>query len=140
MLPPAASLIDNKVMTLSFIDCAKSGFTKLVKASDNPATPAPAPNTPRPIPIPDIARKNVPPFSKNFPAPPNSSSIESKIFTFSLILSAQDLFPMALFKESDNPAMALPAPNTPRPIPIPDIVRKNVPPFTKKSAAPPTSS
>ena len=139
-LPPTASDIDNKVMTLSFIDCAKSALPKLVKASDNPAIPAPAPKNPRPIPIPIIDKVNAPPSFRNSSLPPTSSEIESKIFTFSLIFSAQDLFPIALFKESDNPAMALPAPNTPRPIPIPDIVRKNVPPFTKKSAAPPTSS
>ena len=127
-------------MTLSFIDCAKSALPKLVKASDNAAPAAPAPNTPRPIPIPVIARPNTAPSNKNFILPPNSSFIDNRVITFFLILSVHCSLPIYLFKESDNPATAAPAPNTARPAPIPVIARANVPPSKKNSALPPTSS
>ena len=139
-LPPASSLIDSKVKTLVLMLSAQSGFTKLVNASDNPPMELPAPKTARPVPMAVIAIMNVPLSAKNSRLPPASSLIDNKVKTFFLILDAHSALPTYLFKESDNPAMALPAPKTARPVPIPVIAMKNVPPFKKNSPVPPTSS
>ena len=139
-LPPASSLIDSKVKTLLLILDAQSGFMKLVNASDIPPMALPAPKTARPVPMAVIAITNVPLSAKKSRLPPASSLIDNKVKTFFLILDAHASLPTYLFKESDNPAMALPAPKTARPKPIPVIARKNVPPSKKNSALPPTSS
>ena len=139
VLPPKASAILNSSITFAFMLVAKLGFAKFVNASDMPATAAPAPNTASPKPIPVIARRNVPESPKNAPAPPNSSLILNNTFTFSFILVANWAFENWV-SASDIPAIALPAPNTASPKPIPVIASTNVPDFLKNSPAPPSKS
>ena len=123
-LPPAASLIDNKVNTL-FLTVSASNPTNSVAAA---AAAEPTPNTPKPIPSPPNTNARVPPSAKNESNAPSPSALGtiSKISftlpeTFSIFTASNSFKAFADAKRATpNPAAAIPAPARAPPI-LPSI-------------------
>ena len=89
MLPPSASLMDNRVSTFCLIPSAKLPPVNKSSADDIPPTAEPNPKTARPSATPVIAAANVTPSINRAALPPNSSLIDSRVITLCLIPSAQ---------------------------------------------------